>query len=324
MALMASGMGAGQTVALKYSREFEEEADMAGVATTQKAGYSGLGSAEFLRKIMTKDEKDVPQYLLTHPYSSERVLKIEERAARPARTTVDDSLFPFPGPPRHRREPLSPQKEEVWLNRYRKNPKNPVAAYAAALILTIKGDNHGAFDLLSSIDFPYRPLFLGEFYVNANRYKEAVEVLSGQSHPIARFYLAKAYEGQGDLAMAGQVYQELIPYAPSYPEIYQRIAMMLGRQGDEAGATGFSAAIPRNRERRSGQDESGEGDREIRDQLTGVRGASEAPRYDQWPGAEEEHGARQGLYRLHFPIPDTIKSMTIDGEEKACRSPFWR
>ncbi|MGD0661588.1 MAG: M48 family metalloprotease [Syntrophorhabdales bacterium] len=235
-ALMASGMGAGQTVALGYSRQNEDEADMAGVATTEKAGYSGLGSAEFLKKIMTGDEKNVPQYLLTHPYSADRVIRIEERAAKPARTRVDDSLFPFllarlniVG------KPLSPQKEEIWLNRYRKNPKDPVSAYAAALVYTIKGDNKKALDLLSNIDFPYRPLFLGEFYVNCNRYNEAVEVLSEQSHPIARFYLAKAYEGQGNLAMAGQIYKELIPYASTYPEIYQRIAMASGRQGDEGG-----------------------------------------------------------------------------------------
>ena len=31
---------------------------MAGVATTEKAGYSGLGSAEFLKKIMTKARKE--------------------------------------------------------------------------------------------------------------------------------------------------------------------------------------------------------------------------------------------------------------------------
>jgi len=235
-ALMVSGMGAGQTVALGYSRQNEDEADMAGVATTEKAGYSGLGSAEFLKKIATKDEKNVPQYLLTHPYSADRVVRIEERATKPARTRVDDSLFPFllvrlniVG------KPLSPQKEEIWLNRYRKNPKDPVNAYGAALVYTIKGDHKEALDLLSNIDFPYRPLFLGEFYVNSNRYNEAVEVLSGQTHPIARFYLAKAYEGQGNLAMAGQIYRELIPYASGYPEIYQRIAMASGRQGDEGG-----------------------------------------------------------------------------------------
>jgi len=240
MALMATGLGAGQSVALKFSRENEHEADMAGVATAEKAGYSGIGSAEFLKKIRTSDEKNVPQYLLTHPYSDDRVIDIEDRAKKPPRTTVDDSLFPFilvrlalVG------RPLSVERGEVWLNRYRKNPKNPVDAYGAALVYTIKGDTGEALDLLSHIDSPYRPLFLGEFYVNSNRFKEAIEALSGLTQPIARFYLARAYEGQGNLVMAAQTYEELIPYAPGYPEIYQRIGMSMGRRGDEAGGYAF-------------------------------------------------------------------------------------
>jgi len=240
MALMATSLGAGQSVALKFSRENEHEADMAGVATAEKAGYSGVGSAEFLKKIATTDEKSVPQYLLTHPYSADRIIDIEDRAKKPPLTTVDDSLFPFilvrldlVG------RPLSGQREEVWLNRYRKNPKNPVDEYGAALVYTMKGDTSEALALLSHIDSPYRPLFLGEFYVNTNHYDEAVQALGGLSHPIARFYLAKAYEGQGNLVMAAETYRDLVPYASGYPEIYQRIGMSMGRLGDEAGGYAF-------------------------------------------------------------------------------------
>ena len=234
MALMAGGMGAGQSLALKFSRENEYEADMAGVGTAEKAGYSGVGSAEFLKKIRSSDEKNVPQYLLTHPYSDDRVIRIEELATKPARTRVDDSLFPFllvrldiVG------RPLSPQKEQIWFNRYRRDPKNPIGAYGAALIYTMEGDVEKALALLRNIDFPYKQIFLGEFFVNTNRYKEAVEALEGQTHPIARYYLARAYEGQGNLQLAGQVYRELVPWASTYPEIYQKIGMVLGRQGNE-------------------------------------------------------------------------------------------
>ena len=53
------------------------------------------GSAEFLKKLRaTSDEKSLPQYLLTHPYSEDRVMKIEQ-LAKPMKTRVDDSLFPF-------------------------------------------------------------------------------------------------------------------------------------------------------------------------------------------------------------------------------------
>jgi predicted Zn-dependent protease len=235
-AVMASGMGASEALSLKFSRENEYEADRAGVGTAEKAGYDGRGSAEFLKKLRaTGLEGSMPQYLLTHPYSEERVAKIEE-LAKPVKTRVDDSLFPFivarltvVG------KPLSRQNEEIWLNRARKDPKNPVNVYGAALVCTMKGDRERALALLTKIDSPYRPLFLGEFLVKSNRFDEAIDVLSAETHPIARYWLARAYEGQGNLAMASGVYKELIPYAGTFPEAYQRMGLTLGRKGDEGG-----------------------------------------------------------------------------------------
>ena len=37
----------------------------------------------------------------------------------------------------------------------------------------------------------------------------------------------------------GSVYKELIPFAGTFPEAYQRIGMTLGRQGDQAGGYEF-------------------------------------------------------------------------------------
>lgn len=235
-AVIATGMGMGQALSLKYTRESEEEADRVGVGAAEKAGYRGAGSAEFLKKLRaTSEEKDFPQYLLTHPYSEDRAIKIEQ-LAKVKKTRVDDSFFPFVlvrvslvG------KPLSKQSEDMWFNRFRKDPKSPVNAYGAALVHSMKGDTEQALALLRQIDSPYKSLFLGEILVNSNRFKEAVHVLSAQTHPVARYYLARAYEGEGDLAMAGRVYKELLPYAGSYPEAYQRMGMALGRQGEEAG-----------------------------------------------------------------------------------------
>jgi predicted Zn-dependent protease len=76
--VMVGGLGAGQAISLKYSREDEEEADRVGVVTAEKAGYNGTGTADFLKKLKVAGlEKNVPQYLLTHPYPDERIAKIE-------------------------------------------------------------------------------------------------------------------------------------------------------------------------------------------------------------------------------------------------------
>jgi beta-barrel assembly-enhancing protease len=235
-ALMTTGMGAGQAIALKYTREAEEEADRVGQSTAEKAGYSGLGSGELLKKLRASgSEKTVPQYLLTHPYSDDRIAKLEQ-SATVRRTTIDDSLFPFV---RARATiigmPLGTQNEEIWLKRYQKEPTNAVNAYSAALIYSLKGDTARAESLLRKIVSPHRSLFLGEFFDNNNRFRDASETLEGVENPVGLFYLAKAYEGLGDAERAASVYRKLLLHAGSYAEIYQRLAMVLGRMGNDGG-----------------------------------------------------------------------------------------
>jgi len=235
-AVMTSGMGAGQAVALKYTREAEEDADRVGLTTAEKAGYNGLGTAEFLKKLKnTGIEKSLPQYLLTHPYSEDRITKIDQSATI-TRTTVDDSLFPFlVVRAKILGRPLNSQNEDIWLKRYQKEPENPVNVYGAALIYSQKGNMSQAESLLRKIASPYRALFLGELFVASNRLKEAVDVLTNQENPIARYYLARAYEGLNTLAIATPIYNELLVYGGTFPEIYQRKGMVLGRMHNEGG-----------------------------------------------------------------------------------------
>jgi predicted Zn-dependent protease len=239
-ALMTGGMGAGQTLALKYTRENEEEADRFGVATCEKAGYNGAGSADFLRKLSsTSLEKMMPQYLLTHPYSEDRAVRIQQLAG-PVKTRWDVSLFPFViarvtivG------KPLGRQNEDIWLGRYQREPKDPVSIYGAALVYAMKGDTDRAISMVKSMDSHWKPLFLGEFLVNSRRFREAIEVLGSETHPVARYYLARAYEGLGDLQTAGRIFRDLAPYGDTFPEIYQRMGMMFGRLGFEGGGYEF-------------------------------------------------------------------------------------
>ena len=64
---------------LKYSREFEEEADRMGMSYLVDAGYDGKGMFDFL-KIMRQYEfysNSVPSYFLTHPGTSDRIAYID-------------------------------------------------------------------------------------------------------------------------------------------------------------------------------------------------------------------------------------------------------
>jgi len=180
-------------------------------------------------------DKMIPQYLLTHPYSEDRVMTIRQ-LAKPVRTRVDVSFFPFVvARARILSGPVGAQNEDIWLKKYQKDPTDPVSAYGAALVYSLKGDTDRAVALARAINSPYAPLFTGEFFVVGRRFKEAVAVLGGEVHPVARYFLAKAYEGQGDFTTAGRVLKGLAPYAETFPEVYQRMGMVLGREGNEAG-----------------------------------------------------------------------------------------
>jgi predicted Zn-dependent protease len=235
-AVMVGSMGAGQTIALKYSREAEEEADKGGVEKAEKAGYNGFGTAEFLKKLASSEmEKAIPQYLLTHPYSEARVERIRGLAS-PMKTRVDVSLFPFMVTRLHIiGKPLGTQNEEIWIKKYQKEPDDPISVYGAALVYSLKGDTDKAVALAKTINSPHAALFVGEFLVSGRRFNEAIAVLENETHPVARYYLARAYEGQGDLAMAAQTFAQLTPYGETFPEAYQRLGMVLGRQGNQAG-----------------------------------------------------------------------------------------
>lgn len=231
-ALMVTGMASAQSVELKYSREDEEEADRVGLATAERAGYSGRGIAEFLKKLRQAGlEKDLPQYLLTHPYSDERIIKINEISTL-RQTTVDTSLFPFLT---ERLRIMHNLARDTVLKRYAKNPSDPVNTYAASLVLSMKGQTEKALGMIKTLDSPYRGLFLSELLVNGQRFTEAINILRKQTTPLDRFLLSKAYEGSGALPQSSEVLSGLVPKAKSCPEIYQRYGMVLGRQGNQAG-----------------------------------------------------------------------------------------
>jgi predicted Zn-dependent protease len=225
---------AAQALSLKYSRDDEEDADRSGTIYSDRAGYNAVGVADFLKKLrVTGRETTIPQYLLTHPYHEERIIKIEN-AWPESKTRNNTALYPYlvvranvlyrlPGT----------GAKEIWLNKYEKDKNVPTNAYGASLVNMSTGNIQESIRIASEIKSPYRNLFLGEAFVNGRQYREAVEALQYQQDPISKMFLAKAYEGQGNIEMAAKSYKELLPYAPAYPEIFYRLGMLTGRMGLE-------------------------------------------------------------------------------------------
>lgn len=233
-AIMATGMAGTQAMSLKYSREDEEEADREGSEIADKAGYGGLGSADFLKRLRPAGtDKLLPQYLLTHPYHDERIIALEKMWPQ-NRVTVDGSFFPYIVV---RAQILHKSRlagtDDMTVSRYEKDTKNPVNNYAACLIYSLKGNNEAAIRTARENTSPYRNIFLAEMYLNARRFQEAVYVLSRETGPFARFFLGKAYEGLGQQEMAISCFNQLLPHAKDFPEVYYRLGMLSGKAGQE-------------------------------------------------------------------------------------------
>jgi len=235
-AVLVTGMGAAQTMALRYSREDEDEADREGSILADQSGYGGLGIADFLKKLRaTGGDKLYPQYLLTHPYHESRIINLEKKWARKP-PSVDTSLFPYiiartKIMQSYRTSGLA---DDEWLRRYARDGKDPVAAYGASLYYSLKGRFGESIEIARKNPSPYKGLFLGEIYIAAHRFPEAAEVLKNEREPIGRYFLARAYEGMGKNDTAIDTYGSLAAYSPSYPEIYYRLGMLFGRSGNEA------------------------------------------------------------------------------------------
>lgn len=233
-AVAAMGSASAQTLSLKYTRENEEEADREGSAIADRAGYGGLGIADFLKKLRAiGGDKFLPQYLLTHPYHESRIIALEKMWPD-SKVTVNTAFFPYVlvrakifG------KAYGPAIDEVLVNRYLKDRNDPVNAYAASLVFSRRGKADESIEVASHIDSPYKQLLLGETLTNARRYDEAIALLRDNNDPTARYFLARAYEGSGNREMAVTTLQGLIPYGNAYPDILHRLAMLRGRMGDE-------------------------------------------------------------------------------------------
>lgn len=233
-AIMVGGRAAAQTLSLKYSRDDEDDADRSGTIYSDRAGYNPVGVADFLKKLRVAGrETTIPQYLMTHPYHEERIIKIEN-AWPDGSTKINTSFYPYlvvRANVLHR--PPGTGTKEIWLNRYKRDKDSPTNAYGAALVYMTMGKIPESINTASEIKSPYRNLFIGEAFLNGRQFAEAIEVLKYRQDQVSKLFLAKAYDGQGNIEMAAKTYKDLLPYGPSYPEIFYRLGMLTGRMGLE-------------------------------------------------------------------------------------------
>jgi predicted Zn-dependent protease len=250
--LGAAGVAAAQTAQLKYSREFEQEADYLGLRYATEAGYDPHALGSFFKILLAEQRVNpagVPAYMLTHPLTENRVANVETSinaqhlktpSGRPAAspdlaevTAVSRALIDPPDDVVARYRKLAeehPDDAERWflLGRVQQTVSQLDAARVSLERCRDLGGLGGRVD---------RPL--GSVYVALKQPDKAKDALGRHlakrpSDGFAHLELGKALADGGDAKGALTEFQRAFTLDGELDEAHRLAGIALGRQGDEA------------------------------------------------------------------------------------------
>ncbi len=248
--LAAGALAAAQTAQLKYSRDFEQEADYLGLTTTSQAGYDPNALPAFFKQLLVEQRVNpagVPAYMLSHPVTEERVAHTESiikarglktpaghPRATPAFQEARAVANALDGPP------------EVVVAEYRKlaeeKPDDAERQFLLGRVYQTIGKPDAAKTALerardlgfgNQVDRP-----LGAVYVALKQPEQGAAILQRYlaAHPSdawAHLQLGKAFADEGKADQALGEYQRAARLDGNLDEAHRLLGMALGRQGDQ-------------------------------------------------------------------------------------------
>ncbi len=150
-ALVFSSLGGSENIKLAYSRQYEYDADDFSKNIMNTTGIDPSAMARFLIRLRSfSGSSDIPEYLLTHPYTENRIVNMKED----------------PGKPKPDRN--------FWI------------LYASVVGLTLPESEVSTRSV--QIPEPYKTLALGLFQTRIGNNSQALALLSGIDLPLANAY----------------------------------------------------------------------------------------------------------------------------------------
>jgi predicted Zn-dependent protease len=249
--LGAGAIAAAQTAQLKYSRDFEQEADYLGLGLVGKAGYDPHALASFFQELLTEQRLNpagVPPYMLSHPVTQDRVAKAEtiitaqQLVTPPGRPAKSIGLQEAQAVVRAENGP----HEEVMAE-YRRAvaaaPADPVARFLLGRVYQTVGKTDAARTELEEA----RRLggaegreerALGAVYLVSERPADAVRAFDAYlgrypRDPWSHLMLGKAHAAAGEETAAMQEYRRALRLDPELGAANRELGLALGRQGKE-------------------------------------------------------------------------------------------
>jgi predicted Zn-dependent protease len=246
-AIMAGSSAATQSLALKYGREDEKEADQLGFQYLTDAGYGGWGLVSFLKKIHQMSFQSPgtpPSYLSTHPGSEDRISYLMERLRDSPPKAVRGNGKDL----RRVQAKLFVEEREArtavihFQSILKGRPTDVDARYALALAYKKMGRMDLAIVELERArhQSPQDGGVLQELgicYFLNGRLDEAISLLreSMVIHPrdiLSLYYMGRAYQEKGDSQAALDSFLKAKKINPDIADLYYSLAMVYGKMGD--------------------------------------------------------------------------------------------
>jgi predicted Zn-dependent protease len=211
---MIVGMGVNVAFQLKYTREFEEEADRFGSVFVTRAGYDVDGMVRFFERIVAEQKRlggsAIPPYLYTHPDVEDRIQQVQMLAedlrpvARPE-PLLTRQFYEAQG----RLLLLEQTDRTVWRGaQLPADRERSDQALRRADDRVARGDRDGALAILRGAERaapgdPRLPFRRGELLEEADRIEEAISayrrtVELDPTTGLVLFKLGRAYADVGD------------------------------------------------------------------------------------------------------------------------------
>jgi predicted Zn-dependent protease len=249
--LGAGAIAAAQAAQLKYSRDYEQEADFLGLRIAHDAGYDPEALGAFFKQLLVEQRLNptgVPAYMLSHPVTEDRVAhvdsvirsqKLDTPKGRPAKSPDFDEVRAVCA--------AIDNPAEVVIPRYeipaKEKPNDPERQFLLGRVYMTVGKLEAARSALEKArDLGYGPRVdrpLGEVYLGLKAPEEARKCFERQlarrpDDAWTRLELGKALEDLGQQDAALKEYQRAVALDPSLDEAQRRIGLAMGRKGDQA------------------------------------------------------------------------------------------
>jgi predicted Zn-dependent protease len=247
-AIGATALATNASTQLAYRREFEQDADYAGVRYMRGAGYDPRGMLDFFKKMMDEQRlgpKSPPPYLLSHPLTETRLTNLEavlhtQHWDRGPRRPPSLELERVQVLVRVYSEPA----QDVLLYYQRRAAAQPAdgrSRYLLGLACLETGDAESArtsFVAAQRLGFSDLDRDLGRALARLGETETARELLSRTAEEapddaLAHFELGRLSEGAGDPAIAMREYELAVTAAPEFADAHYAYGLLAGRNGRE-------------------------------------------------------------------------------------------